>query len=65
MKPLEAAMATFERPQLADAPSAVRADIPDWCVPLFERAFGDAWVEEGAALATRPPLDLPGQRGAA
>ena len=44
--------------RLADALPAVRADIPDWCVPLFERAFGDAWVEEGAALATRPPLDL-------
>ncbi|WP_192179791.1 RsmB/NOP family class I SAM-dependent RNA methyltransferase [Mesorhizobium amorphae] len=41
-----------------DAPEAVRADIPDWCEPLFERAFGQAWVEEGAALATRPPLDL-------
>ncbi|MER9074784.1 RsmB/NOP family class I SAM-dependent RNA methyltransferase [Mesorhizobium sp. M0904] len=44
--------------RLADAPPAVRADIPDWCMPLFERAFGMAWVEEGAALATRPPLDL-------
>ncbi|MER9254866.1 RsmB/NOP family class I SAM-dependent RNA methyltransferase [Mesorhizobium sp. M0598] len=44
--------------RLADAPPAVRADIPDWCMPLFERAFGTAWVEEGAALGTRPPLDL-------
>ncbi|MER8703956.1 RsmB/NOP family class I SAM-dependent RNA methyltransferase [Mesorhizobium sp. M0323] len=44
--------------RLADAPPAVRADIADWCMPLFERAFGTAWVEEGAALATRPPLDL-------
>ncbi|MER8833358.1 RsmB/NOP family class I SAM-dependent RNA methyltransferase [Mesorhizobium sp. M0909] len=44
--------------RLADAPPAVRADIPDWCMPLFERAFGTSWVEEGAALATRPPLDL-------
>ncbi|MER9849080.1 RsmB/NOP family class I SAM-dependent RNA methyltransferase [Mesorhizobium sp. M0106] len=44
--------------RLADARPAVRADIPDWCMPLFERAFGTAWVEEGAALATRPPLDL-------
>ncbi|ANT50145.1 RsmB/NOP family class I SAM-dependent RNA methyltransferase [Mesorhizobium amorphae] len=49
------ALAT-RRPE--DAPEAVRADIPDWCEPLFERAFGEAWVEEGAALATRPPLDL-------
>jgi 16S rRNA (cytosine967-C5)-methyltransferase len=44
--------------RLADAPPAVRADIPDWCQPLFERAFGARWVEEGAALATRPPLDI-------
>jgi len=42
----------------ADAPDAVRADIPDWCVPLFGQAFGDAWVAEGSALAARPPLDL-------
>src|SRR6266576_791140 len=41
-----------------DAPEAVRADIPDWCEPLFERAFGAEWVAEGAALATRPPLDI-------
>ncbi|RVA81242.1 MFS transporter, partial [Mesorhizobium sp. M7A.F.Ca.CA.004.01.1.1] len=26
--------------------------------PLFERAFGSTWADEGAALATRPPLDL-------
>ncbi|MBN9221299.1 MAG: RsmB/NOP family class I SAM-dependent RNA methyltransferase [Mesorhizobium sp.] len=43
---------------LGDAPGAVQADIPDWCEPLFERAFGSSWVEEGAALATRPPLDI-------
>ncbi|WP_027160980.1 RsmB/NOP family class I SAM-dependent RNA methyltransferase [Mesorhizobium sp. WSM1293] len=44
--------------RLADAPDAVRADVPDWCAPLFERAFGSSWADEGAALATRPPLDL-------
>ncbi|RUZ68324.1 MFS transporter, partial [Mesorhizobium sp. M7A.F.Ca.US.007.01.1.1] len=41
--------------RLADAPDAVRADVPDWCAPLFERAFGPSWADEGAALATRPP----------
>ncbi|MER9445231.1 RsmB/NOP family class I SAM-dependent RNA methyltransferase [Mesorhizobium sp. M0340] len=51
-------LATLGGRRLADAPPAVRADIPDWCMPLFERAFSTAWVEEGAALATRPPLDL-------
>jgi 16S rRNA (cytosine967-C5)-methyltransferase len=43
---------------LSQAPAAVRADIPDWCEPLFARSFGEGWVEEGAALAMRPPLDL-------
>ncbi|MGX7876979.1 RsmB/NOP family class I SAM-dependent RNA methyltransferase [Mesorhizobium sp. ORM6] len=49
---------TIAARRLVDAPLAVRADIPDWCEPLFERAFGETWVEEGAALATRPPLDI-------
>jgi 16S rRNA (cytosine967-C5)-methyltransferase len=44
--------------RLADAPEAVRADVPDWCAPLLEQAYGAAWVEEGVALAQRPPLDL-------
>jgi 16S rRNA (cytosine967-C5)-methyltransferase len=43
---------------LDDAPAAVRADCPDWCAPLLEQAFGADWVEEGRALAARPPLDL-------
>jgi 16S rRNA (cytosine967-C5)-methyltransferase len=54
----EAELKAIETRSLASAPAAIRADIPDWCAPLFERAFGDAWVEEGAALARRPPLDL-------
>jgi len=44
--------------KLYDAPSQVRADIPDWCVPLFEEAYGDEWVDEAAGLSARPPLDL-------
>ncbi|MEQ1942019.1 RsmB/NOP family class I SAM-dependent RNA methyltransferase [Mesorhizobium sp. VNQ89] len=43
---------------LADAPDEIRADIPDWCAPLFKDAYGDDWVAEAAGLATRPPLDL-------
>ncbi len=43
---------------LAQAPDPVRADCPDWCIPLIEDAFGADWVEEAAALASRPPLDL-------
>lgn len=51
-------LAAISARNLADAPDAVRADLPDWCIPHFEAAFGDAWVEEAAALARRPPLDL-------
>ena len=43
---------------LAAAPDHVRADLPEWLAPHFEAAFGADWVEEGAALAGRPPLDL-------
>ena len=42
----------------AEAPPEIRADVPDWCVPLLERTFAQEWVGEGAALAGRPPLDL-------
>lgn len=39
-------------------PDAVRADVPDWCVPQLAASFGEAWPREAAALASRPPLDL-------
>ena len=56
--PLGEAELAADVARLAQAPDAVRAEIPDWCVPLFERSFGADWVGEGAALAARPPLDL-------
>jgi 16S rRNA (cytosine967-C5)-methyltransferase len=43
---------------LSSAPPQIQADIPEWLAPHFEAAFGADWVEEGAALATRPPLDM-------
>jgi 16S rRNA (cytosine967-C5)-methyltransferase len=43
---------------LADAPDHVRADVPEWIAPHFVAQLGETWVEEGAALARRPPLDL-------
>lgn len=43
---------------LADAPAEIRADVPDWCAPLFEKAYGEDWVAEAAGLSARPPLDL-------
>ena len=48
----------IESRRLADASPEVRADLPDWCVPLFEQAFGEDWADEGVALAERPPLDI-------
>lgn len=43
---------------LSSAPAAARADMPEWLVPSLERAFGDDWIAEGAAMAGRPSLDL-------
>jgi len=54
----EAEMAAIAARDLADAPDAVPADVPDWCVPLLETAFGEDWVDEARALAARPPLDM-------
>ena len=41
-----------------DLSVAVKGDVPEWLVPSFERAFGDGAVEEGAAIASRAPIDL-------
>jgi 16S rRNA (cytosine967-C5)-methyltransferase len=43
---------------MAGAPPHVAGDYPEWLEPHFTRAFGDARAEEGAALASRAPLDL-------
>ncbi|MGD9913237.1 MAG: RsmB/NOP family class I SAM-dependent RNA methyltransferase [Rhizobiaceae bacterium] len=57
--PLDAAeIAAIAARRLEDAPDAIRADVPEWCIPLLERAFGDAWPLEGQGLAARPPLDI-------
>ena len=57
--PLDAAeLAALAANDLAGAPDAVRADVPDWCAGRFAEQFGDDWVEEGRALSARPPLDL-------
>lgn len=57
-QPVADDIAALEVPTLADAPDHVRADLPEWLAPYFEAVFHDSWVEEGAALAGRPPLDL-------
>lgn len=56
--PLEQMATTMKSRDLADAPGQVRADIPQLCAPMFETAFGAQWIDEGAALSQRPPLDL-------
>ncbi len=43
---------------LAGAPPHVRGDYPEWLDPHLARVFGDERAEEGAALASRAPLDL-------
>ena len=58
-----AALSDEERAQLDataldGAPAHVAGDYPEWLEPQFARAFGDARAEEGAALASRAPLDL-------
>jgi 16S rRNA (cytosine967-C5)-methyltransferase len=48
----------LETHELESAPPYVAGDYPQWLDPHFERAFGDARAEEGAALASRAPVDL-------
>ncbi|MCA3574188.1 MAG: RsmB/NOP family class I SAM-dependent RNA methyltransferase [Aestuariivirga sp.] len=43
---------------LAAMPLHARADVPEWLLPSYERAFGARLAEEGAALASRAPVDL-------
>lgn len=52
-----------ERTRLSDvtldgAPAHVAGDYPEWLDAAFAASFGDARAEEGAALASRAPLDL-------
>jgi len=54
----ESEAARLETATLDDAPAHVAGDYPEWLDPHFERAFGDERAEEGAALASRAPLDL-------
>jgi len=57
-----AALTGVEGARLADdgahPPGHVAADVPEWLSVRLERSLGPGWVEEGAALAERPPLDI-------
>ncbi len=48
----------WEGRDIAQAPAHVQADVPQWCASSLEALFGARWVEEGQALAARPPVDL-------
>jgi len=43
---------------VSGAPPYIAGDYPGWLDSHFARAFGDDRAEEGAALASRAPLDL-------
>ncbi len=60
--PQEGFLAAAIARDLQSAPDFVRADIPQWCAPMFEQAFAEDWIAEGAALGERPPLDLRANR---
>lgn len=57
--PLSAAESIALHSELVvDAPPYVRGDYPDWLDPYFAAVFGDDRAAEGAALASRAPVDL-------
>ncbi|HMJ44937.1 MAG TPA: RsmB/NOP family class I SAM-dependent RNA methyltransferase [Pseudolabrys sp.] len=43
---------------MTSAPAHVAGDYPEWLDAHFTRVFGDDRIEEGAALASRAPLDV-------
>ncbi len=43
---------------LSKAPPHIAGDYPEWLDPLLTKVFGEARVDEGAALSSRAPLDL-------
>jgi 16S rRNA (cytosine967-C5)-methyltransferase len=48
----------LEAADMTSAPAHVAGDYPEWLDAHFTRVFGDDRIEEGAALASRAPLDL-------
>lgn len=56
--PTEAERTALADATLEGAPAWVQGDYPEWLDASFERAFGDARGDEGAALAAPAALDL-------
>jgi 16S rRNA (cytosine967-C5)-methyltransferase len=62
--------ARLDNGRIDGAPPHIAGDYPVWLDPYLAKTFGDERAEEGAALASRAPLDLrantlKGDRGAA
>lgn len=51
-------LSAWQSRDLSEAPDHIRADIAPWCEAGLKEQFGDDWVAQAAALATRPPVDL-------
>src|SRR5581483_3967139 len=51
-------MAALGASSLENAPRYIAGDYPEWHDPYFAKVFGEERAEEGAALASRAPLDL-------
>jgi len=54
----DAERAALESNALVNAPAHVLGDYPEWLDEHFTRVFGEDRAAEGAALASRAPLDL-------
>jgi len=54
----EAERAKLEAADLAGAPAHIAGDYPEWLDPHFATVFGEERAAQGAALASRAPLDL-------
>lgn len=50
--------ARLSAPASNDAAPHVAADIPEWLMPSFARAFEERALEEGRAMSARAPIDL-------
>src|SRR5262249_37428130 len=50
--------ARLDAASLDGAPAWVAGDYPEWLDPYLARVFGEERAAEGAALASRAPLDL-------
>lgn len=59
LEPLtEAETAALAAGLAAEVPAHIAADVPEWLMPAFTRAFGDDAIAEAQAMGERAPVDL-------